>query len=213
MHAPVPTQVVRPLVPAVLGLDTFDGQAWATMIPFAITGSRPVGAPRRLSMSFLEINLRTYVRAPDGEPGIYFFSLDASSLLAVAGARIAYGLPYHLAAMSVHANGRRVRYASRRRLGAPAGIVAEYAIGPACPPAAPGTLDHFLIERYLLYAWKGARLRSARVAHAPYPVQPAAVSDLDETLTTAAGLPRPQGPPLAHYARMVDVRIYRPRRA
>jgi uncharacterized protein YqjF (DUF2071 family) len=107
-----------------------------------------------------------------------------------------------------------VNYSSRRavRQGAPPRVTCSYRpTGPAAV-AAPGTLEHFLVERYLLYAWKGARLRSARVAHAPYPVQPAAVSDLEETLTAAAGLSRPSGAPLAHYARMVDVRIYRPRR-
>src|SRR5204862_491999 len=81
-------------------IKTFDGSAWATLIPFAIFATRPIGFPNALSIDFLEINLRTYVRSARGEPGIYFFSLDASSWLAVAGARVAYGLPYFAAAMT-----------------------------------------------------------------------------------------------------------------
>ena len=70
------------------------------MIPFRIAESRPARAPRALATRFLEVNLRTYVRAADDEAGIYFFSLEASSLLAVAAARLLYGLPYFPAAMS-----------------------------------------------------------------------------------------------------------------
>src|SRR5207248_388493 len=129
-------------------IDTFDGSAWATLIPLAIFASRPAGAPRALAIDFLEVNLRTYVRSPDGEPGIYFFSLEASSWLAVAGARLAYALPYFPATMSrrTHAGGATVFYRSRRRAGG-AGVldVTWHREGPV-GSAAPGSLDDFLIE-------------------------------------------------------------------
>jgi hypothetical protein len=218
LHWEVAAEDVARLLPPGLEVDLFEGRAYVGLVPFTITGTRPPLLPPLPRLSrFHEVNLRTYVRPRGGgagDRGVWFFSLDAASRLAVAGARAVYKLPYFYARMAMAVNGDAVDYSSRRavRKGIPPLVVCRYRpTGPAAPAAA-GTLEHFLIERYLLYAWTGARLRSARVAHAPYPVQPAAVSDLEETLTAAAGLARPRGAPLAHYARMVDVRIYRPRR-
>jgi uncharacterized protein YqjF (DUF2071 family) len=44
---------IRPLVPAALELDLFEGAAWVTLIPFAIVESRPVGFPGVLADRFL----------------------------------------------------------------------------------------------------------------------------------------------------------------
>jgi len=82
----MPVEAVRPLVPSALDLDCHDGRAWITLIPFLIAESRPAALPRLLASAFLETNLRTYVRGPDGDAGIYFFSLEAESLLAEAEA-------------------------------------------------------------------------------------------------------------------------------
>jgi len=78
LHWPMPPGALRALVPAALELDLFEGTAWVTLIPFEIVESRPFGFPGALADRFLEVNLRTYVRGPDGEPGIYFWSLEAS---------------------------------------------------------------------------------------------------------------------------------------
>lgn len=78
-------------------------------------------------------------------------------------------------------------------------------------PAAVGTLEHFLIERYILYAQdENHDLYRARVHHPPYPLQRAEVSQLDETLVWAAGLRRSEGVPIRHYAREVSVKVYPP---
>ena len=111
----MPVDAVRPLVPAALEVERHEGHAWITLIPFLIAESRPAWLPRMLASAFLETNLRTYVRGPDGEHGIYFFSLEAESLPAVAAARLLYGLPYFFAAMSRRVDGGRIVYASRRR--------------------------------------------------------------------------------------------------
>ena len=86
-------------------VERHEGHAWITLIPFLIAESRPAWLPRMLASAFLETNLRTYVRGPDGEHGIYFFSLEAESLPAVAAARLLYGLPYFFAAMSRRVDG------------------------------------------------------------------------------------------------------------
>jgi len=206
----MPVDVLRRLVPAELAIDTFDGQGWVTLIPFAVRASRPVGVPRAMAMSFLEVNLRTYVRAPDGEPGIYFFSLEASSWLAVAGARVSYGLPYFPAAMHCEqrAGGTTV-YRSRRYGREHAALETTWTVGAPLDLAAPGTLEHFLIERYVLFVARRRRLYRARVSHHPYPLFRATVDELRESLCEAAGLTAmPFPPPVVHHSPGVDVDIY-----
>lgn len=212
VHQPMSPEQLQRLIPPRLSVDTFQGQAWVTLIPFAIFGSRPAGVPRPLSMSFLEVNLRTYVRGPDGEPGIYFFSLEASSWLAVAGARMAYALPYFPAAMNRHKDPatNTIRYRSSRRIGPRGvGLDVSWKVGAPLGTAVPGSLEHFLIERYVLFAARRDRLLRARVSHRPYPIEQVSIGSLQESLFAAAGLPPlPSEPALAHHSPGVDVEIF-----
>jgi uncharacterized protein YqjF (DUF2071 family) len=212
LHQPVPADLLRARLPPGLELDLHDDQAWATLIPFAIFGSRPVGAPRLLGLDFLEVNLRTYVRGPGGEAGIFFFSLEASSWLAVAGARLGYALPYFPAAMerSLEAGGARIHYRSARRAGGRGiGLEVTWVVDEPMNPATPGSLDHFLVERYVLFAARGRRLIRARVRHHPYPLRRARVESLQESLFARAGLPGLLAPPpLVHFSPGVDVDIF-----
>jgi uncharacterized protein len=200
VHWEVPRAALRALLPAALEIDTFQDRAYVGLIPFAIPEARP---PRPLppvptAASFLETNLRTYVKA-NGLPGIWFFSLEAASSLAVLGARAAYGLPYHRATMtSTAADGgttvtgeHQIRYRSHRRWPGPrpADLQIDYSVGAPIGTAVAGTLEHFLIERYTLFVQRrGLGLMRANVRHAPYPLQRATVHAVDETLTRAAGL-------------------------
>ena len=219
LHWPVERAAVAALLPAGLEVDTFGGVAYLGLVPFTIPLSRTPRLGLPIAPAFHEANLRTYVHRGGREPGVWFFSLEAASRLAVAGARVGYHLPYFHARMSMEISGGPTRPTEPPSIsglaasaqGAPAELSARYGpVGPAAPAAA-GSLEFFLVERYLLYASHGGALSSARVHHAPYPVQPAAAFDVRETLTRAAGLPPPAGPPaLVHYAREVDVQIYRP---
>ena len=141
IHWPVPATALRRLVPRQLDLDLYDGQAYVSLIPFLVAESRPRGIPRALAARFLETNLRTYVRSADGEPGIYFFSLDASSLLAVGVARLLYGLPYFPAVMFTRDEGPRTEYASRRRGARDAQLEVDWVLGNPVGTARPGTRD------------------------------------------------------------------------
>jgi len=106
LHWPVDGDAVRRLVPAGLELDLYDGAAWLGITPFEVTGFRLRGGPPLPGVSsFPELNVRTYVTRDD-KPGVWFFSLDADSRLAVEAARRLYKLPYFRAAMSVTADGR-----------------------------------------------------------------------------------------------------------
>jgi uncharacterized protein len=215
LHWPIASAVIAPLLPSGLQVDTLDGVAYLGLVPFTIPLSRTVRLGLPVAPAFHELNLRTYVHRDGRDPGVWFFSLDAASRLAVVGARLGYHLPYFHARMSMElTGGPSVEYRSRRlAVGLPAEFSGRYCpTGPAAE-AVVGSLEFFLAERYLLYAWDGRRLSTARVQHAPYPLQPAAAFDVRQSLTSAAGLPSIVAPPpLVHYAREVDVRIESPRR-
>jgi uncharacterized protein len=171
-HWPVPADQL--LVPAGLRLDTFEGSAWLGVTPFRLTGLRLRGTlPLPGISSFLELNVRTYVTA-GGKPGIWFFSLDASSRLAVEAARRTYRLPYHEARISAEERGELVDFRCARR-GSERPYVFEGRYRAAGPPAPgkPGTLEHFLTERYCLYAEHEGGLYRAEIHHPPWPLRPA----------------------------------------
>jgi len=207
IHWPVRAAALRRLVPRQLELDLYDGQAYVSLIPFVITESRPRGLPRLMAMQFLETNLRTYVRSADGGAGIFFFSLDASSLVAVATARLLYGLPYFRAVMSMRTEGARTEYAVRRRSAGHAELEVDWVLGEATDQAVAGTLDHFLIERYSLFVRRGGAIYRGRVLHQPYPLRDVTIEHLSETMLGAAGLPAPIAPPLYHHSPGIDVEI------
>ena len=217
LHWPVDREALARLLPPGLQVDCFGGVAYVGVVPFTIPLTR-TGFGLPIARPFHEINLRTYVHRGGRDPGVWFFSLDATSRLAVAGARLAYRLPYFAAEIAMRvapdaaAGDPTVDYRLRRH-GSGAAFTAHYRPNGPVAPAAPGSLEFFLAERYLLYARAGRRLRVARVFHAPYPLQPAAAENVTQTLTDVAGFPPGscQGPPpLVHYAAEVDVRIFRP---
>src|SRR5262245_21057703 len=208
LHWPVPLDALRPLVPRGLEIDSFAGESYVSLIPFDIVESRPEGAPRAMATRFLETNVRTYVRSADGEPGVYFFSLEASSLLAATAARLLFGLPYFHAAMRMRREGSEVEYASHRRGEDDATVEVAWSIGDPVGIAADGTRDHFLIERYCLYVARRRGLYRGLVCHRPYPLRRVTVNRLRETLRSAAALPAPSTPPVAHYSPGVDVEIF-----
>jgi uncharacterized protein YqjF (DUF2071 family) len=192
VHWEVPLDSLRPLVPAALEIDTFAGRAFVGVVAFDIPELRPVKAlpPPPGARRFLETNVRTYVRH-HGQPGVWFFSLDAASTLAVLGARASFGLPYFKAAMRWQRDGDHVRYHSERRWPAPrpATLDLEYEISAPLGPAAPGTLEHFLVERYVLFARHPLLgLVEGRVHHPPYPLRRARVHRIQQSLLAAAGI-------------------------
>jgi uncharacterized protein len=212
VHWPLPPDALRPRVPARYALDLFEGVAYATLVAFAVEEARPVGLPAALGLDFLETNVRTYVHVDGRDPGIYFFSLDAASSLAVLGARLGLGLPYFPARGRLRCDGPEARYAIQRSCPDRPGLSVRYEIGQLLGPAAPGTLDHFLLERYLLHVDRTIGYWVTQVHHRPYPVREARILDLDDELMGAAGLPPSDRPPIVHFARRVDVDVFPPRR-
>ncbi len=212
LHWRVPVAALRLLVPAALEIDTFEGDAFIGLVPFTMTGVRPWWAPPLPGIDdFHETNVRTYVHHRGTGPGVWFFSLDAASLLAVTAARVLWRLPYHHARMTLERTDAGVRYASERTRPGPLPGACRVLCRPLGEPAAaqPGGLEHFLAERYLLYTTgRDGILRRGAVHHAPYPLQRAEVLECEETLIAAAGIARPAEPPIAHHASGVSVEIF-----
>jgi uncharacterized protein len=199
-HWRVDEDALRAHVPEELALETFDGSAWLAITPFRLSGLRLRGTlPLPRLSSFPELNVRTYVRRGD-RPGIWFFSLDAASRWAVTAARRTYRLPYHLARMRVAARGGWVEYSSART-----GHVFEgrYRATGAVFRAEPGTLEHFLTERYCLWTYGPAR---AEIHHPPWPLQ-RAEAELEVNTMAPSGIEL-AGDPLCHYAERQDVVIW-----
>jgi uncharacterized protein YqjF (DUF2071 family) len=199
LHWPYDPSRVRALLPPGLELDTFDGVAYVGLIPFEIYNLR--GIPH-----FPETNVRTYVIGPDGSRAVWFFSLDADRLLAVIGARVAYRLPYFWAKMRVAGDGQAIRYSSSRRWPHSARQFTNIAVRPGGRVELTER-DHFLTARYRLYSVVRGRLGYAQIEHEPWPLVGGTVSQMDQNLIQAAGLPPPEGAPLVHYSAELNVRI------
>lgn len=230
VHWDVDPAMVRPLVPQEFELDLFDERAYIGLVPFEMSEVRPsFSGP--IGLDFYELNLRTYITF-QGEPGVYFFSLDASSALAVLGARALFGLPYFTATMASSephpvcrmswARGPRppppapadeVLFTSSRHKGG-ADCRVRYRVGRELPASKPGTLQFFLLERYFLFVRSGTAVYKGQIVHTPYAVRAAEVLELSESLLAAAGLPALGTPTvLAYWSPGVDVTAFGPWRA
>lgn len=214
-HWPVKVEALRRLVPKALAIDTFQGQAWIGVVPFYMTGVRARFTPALPWLSaFPELNVRTYVTAED-KPGVWFFSLDAGNPVAVAVARLTFGLPYFRARMRCEEKDGRVEYRSERmHADAPqATLVARYRPrGEAFEPQ-PGTLEHFLTERYCLYAAKSReRIYRGEIHHPAWQLQMAEAKFSQNSMAAAAGVNLPADPPLLHFAQRQDMVAWAPER-
>jgi uncharacterized protein YqjF (DUF2071 family) len=216
IHRPAKVDAVRALVPPALTLDLHDGTAWISVTPFYLSHLRPRGVPTLpLISEFPELNVRTYVTY-GGKAGVYFFSLDAGSALAVYAARALYHLPYFRASMSVReARDGTIHYQSHRthRAAPPAEFSARYRPSGAVTHSKAGSLDHWLTERYCLYALDNARrVHRAEIHHHPWPLQPAELEIERDTMAVAAGLPLAGEPARVSFSRRLDVVVWAPER-
>jgi uncharacterized protein YqjF (DUF2071 family) len=205
-HWPVEARVIRPLIPQRLEVDEFDGTAWLAVVPFRMSGvmRRPLPDLPWIS-AFPELNVRTYVRR-EGKPGVWFLSLDATNPLAVWAARRFFHLPYHRADMKLTPEGVGIAYRSQRP-----GARFEGRYRPVSDPSPtrPGSLEHWLTERYCLYARdpRGALWRND-VHHAPWPLQKAEAEIPVNTMAAFHGIDLEKPPALLHFARRLDVVVW-----
>jgi uncharacterized protein YqjF (DUF2071 family) len=238
VHWPVPSGTLAARLPAGIEPRTHDGSAWLGVIAFVMEDIRPRGVPRSLGLTFGEVNLRTYVRGPDGGDGIYFFNLDAADPFGVPVARHLYQLPYYRAVMDIQRDGpvpniagsggepvsnpnRTVRFVSHRSHRGADDAYFDATYGPLGDPFRPeeGSLTNFLVENYRFYLAAGdvgegadERLFYGDVAHPPWDVYEADVDLRSTNLLEVNGFDRPDAEPLVHYSPGVPVDADRVRR-
>ncbi len=229
LHWRFPVEEVQALVPDGLTVESFDGSAWVGLVPFEMEVDIPGAPAMEKILHFPETNVRSYVYGPSGEPGVWFWSLEASSLPAVVTARASYQVPYFWSTMSVtrtHSDGTpatndlsgtgdRVVYDATRRWPKPSGATSlvDVEVGDEIPVEEISELDNFLTSRWALYGsfWK---YRSyATMYHEPWPLHRARVNEWNDELVAACGLSQPTEDPVVHYSPGVNVRCGWPGKA
>jgi uncharacterized protein YqjF (DUF2071 family) len=212
LHWAVPANALRPLIPQRLSIDEYEGRAYVTFTPFTVMGARLRLMPALPGLSnFHELNARTYVRLGGRDPGVWFFSLDASRPLPSAIARLTVRLPYFYARIHRQQNGQTQHYTCERIAPGRKGKVLTASWTPAeeVRTAAPASLEHFLVERYFLFSRAlGDKLWRGQVHHRPWPLQSVADLRLQQTLDRADQLPELGEPILAQYSAGVDVEFF-----
>jgi uncharacterized protein len=200
----VSTLELRQRIPDELEIEEHDGTAWLSIVFFRVRALRARGAlPVPGISSFLQLNVRTYVRGPDGLPGVWFFSIDASSRLAALGVRRIYHVPAFHARMTQEP-AKEWQEAECVRLGEPGRVfAARYRANGETFHAQPGSLEWFLTERYRLFSAEA----SAEMHHDRWLLSPAeAEVELASIVPfTLGGAPR-----LCHFAFRQDALIWPP---
>jgi hypothetical protein len=213
LHWEYPVEEIQCTLPPGLMVDTFEGKAYLGIVPFFMRNIRPRFCPSISGISnFLELNLRTYVRDRRGNTGVWFYSLDANQRLAVFIARQLFHLPYVFADMRAECfQDGTIRYRSQRRGSSnPVATCSfEYAAGAPLPEPQPGSLEFFLVERYLLFSVLGQRLMRGRVWHQPYAVCQPKLTAWDAHLCELNGFAQPRrAPDHVLMSAGVDVRVF-----
>jgi uncharacterized protein len=215
-HWPVLVASLAPLVPTGLQVDTFQGVAWLGVMPFWINRIRVRGMPPLPGTSgFPDLGLRTYVREEQtGRQGVYYLSLDASNLLAVAAGRVFFHLPYHWAKMRMERQAEREFsfYSHRRFAARPIIFRARYrGLGPTAKLAEnrPGTLEYFLLERDCLFSCnRTGQLIRASLRQVASPLEEAEAEIERNDLASALGIELPKQEPVLYYSRRLAAYVW-----
>ena len=210
MHWQIEPELMRPLIPEGLEIDTFDGSAWIAIVPFTMWDIRafPPYVPAMPGLNAMhELNVRTYVHFK-GTPGVWFFSLDCNNAAAVFGARKFYYLPYYNAELDLDQVNATINYSNQRTDEPAARFQATWNIGSPLPTSEPGSLEFFLTERYCLFSHNKGDLYRSQIHHQPWPLQTATIKQHSSTMIGVLGLPEPTDTPLLHYAEELAVDIW-----
>ncbi|MEX0332168.1 MAG: YqjF family protein [Puniceicoccaceae bacterium] len=211
LHWSVEPDVIQATLPPGLQVDTHDGKAWLGIVPFFMQGLRPRFLPAVPGLSnFPELNLRTYVHDEQGRPGVWFYSLDAHQRIAVAIARTFFSLPYIYSRMEAKIGPEGWIAFNSLRPGTEQQAF-RYRAGRDLHTAEPGSLEFFLVERYVLFSYRprDKQLFMGRIHHRPYPLTHPEVAASSRDLFSLNGF-RDPGHPAEHVLMSpgVDVTVY-----
>lgn len=147
------------------------------MIIFQATDTRLRGMPHMFSYPpFVQLNVRTYIRHED-EPGVYFFSLDSNSKLAVLGGRM-FGVPYQKAKMSIKQNNNTLTFRSERKEKHVSLLNVKARYEPKAVEICTTTdlLAYWLTERYCFYTTHRNYIMKFPLTHSPLNLYEVAVN-------------------------------------
>ncbi|WP_440766394.1 YqjF family protein [Natronorubrum sp. DTA7] len=212
LNWPADPDALRSHIPDELTLETYDGDAWLSVLTFVLTNAGIRGSPPIARTAVAELNVRTYVRHR-GDPGLFFFSIDVGSPLIAATVGRTTRLPVYHAHMRVSSGDEDgVVFSSTRgqtTVGArprfdddqpTARFSATYQPDGDVFTPEPDTLAYWLVERRRFYAAEENRgVLSGEIAHDPWPLQPATVTIDENTMFEVNDLPAPTGDPVAYY--------------
>lgn len=176
IHTPFSPQFLQGCVPAPFTIDTYNGQAWLTLVLFRATNSRPRFFPSWLSYPDVhQMNLRTYVTF-GSESGVYFFSIHSDSLAATIGGN-AVALPFQQAPMTIRKEGHSFHFTGSRWAREKIGKL-QIAYQPDTTSFTPqkDSLAHFLTERYSILKKQGNRIVKGTISHGNWLLQEALLS-------------------------------------
>lgn len=168
---------LAPYVPVGTIVDQWEGRTFVSLVGFRFLDTRVLGLPIPGHRNFDEINLRFYVRAPDGDlprRGVVFVCEIVPRLAVATVARVVYGEHYVARRM------RSVVHPPREGAGVAKyewwegrwyGIAAKFQGEPALP--VPGSLEAFIAEHYWGYTARGRRTIAYRVEHPAWRLWPA----------------------------------------
>jgi len=207
---PVPADAIRRLIPEELEVDTYDGQAWISVIPFLMSGIRLRVCPViPYTSTFTEINVRTYVKSKT-QAGVFFLTLDASNPLVTRIAKAWYRLPYYHAKMSFQQQREQIEFRSSRMGFVPADFYGRYRPVDKCFHPREGTIEHWLTERYIHYCKCAAtsQVFHGEVFHQPWKLQEAKAEIDINTMTQNLNITLSNQPTLVYYSRGVEALIW-----
>lgn len=210
LHWPVDPADIRKYIPGELELDLYDNRAWIGIVLFKARGTRPrFMPPVPGAANFLEVNVRTYVRYKN-RSGVYFFSLDANSKLAVEIASFGGFLPYRRARMSLDKNEGKIIFRSEtmKKEGPQEKVALDYRILPQS--AVSTELEKWLTERYCLWTKPGHQLLRLDIVHKPWKLKYVQGEISENTMAPYLGKNFKNEKPMAHYAEVKKVRFFPP---
>lgn len=212
LHFPYDPEVVARLLPGDLVPDLHDGSAWVGITPFRLHAAMlpMVPGPRA---TYVEINVRTYVRDRAGRDGLWFLTLELDQPLVTAGLRSLLGVPYRWSRTSLVHDDSTVTYlADRHRPHRGGRLEMQVEIGDPLP-APPGKLETFLVGRWRAFTRRLGTTVCVPVEHEPWPLAAATLTDWrDRDFLRSLDLPPPHSEPHVLFSPGVDVRLGLPRR-
>ena len=172
LHWEVPYEILREMVPRNLNIDTFNGKAYVSIVPFTMENIRPKFLPAVGFISnFHEINVRTYVEH-QGKKGVYFLNIEAEKYLSALISKQLSGLPYEKA--EIHRTDSKYTSTNSKKNYS---LDADFSIGQLITNKTE--LELWLTERYCLYLTKNNDVYRYDIHHKEWELNEVKMNQLD----------------------------------